>query len=366
MKDWKAKLKFGIKSGKNKSIGRCSILFIIGYSLFISSTLFGCSSSQNNNQQLSSSSVNTDNTTAKKLFRVSRSKQLTALALLEHDGTLEKKLKPLGYKVEWEEFAAGPQALEAMNAGGLDIALTAESPPIFAQAAGESLVYLAANSSDGKAISLLVPFNSPAKSIKDLKGKKIASQKASIGHYLIVKALEKAGLKFTDIQPIYLAPPDANVAFSQSKVDAWFIWEPYVMRNEKSKVGRILLDGGDLRDSNNFYSTTRQFYQQNTPAIKVFLEELEKKHIWARSHSKEMAHLLTSVTQLDPETLEIMHKKYEFKLVPITAKVIETQQKVADLWYNLKLIPQKVNVREDFLTPDQYAQITPPTVLAKQ
>jgi sulfonate transport system substrate-binding protein len=364
-----------MKDRKNKLISQkdnpnnCrSILFTLGYSLVLSTILFGCRDSQTHTQQATSASNNNINTNseARKIFRVVRAKQLVPLALLEKDGNLEKRLNPLGYKVEWEEFAAGPQQLEAMNAGGLDIALTAESPPIFAEAAGSSLVYLAANSSDGKAISLLVPFNSPVKSIRDLKGKKIASQKASIGHYLIVKALQKAGLKFTDIQPVYLQPSDANAAFSQGKVDAWFIWEPFVMRNEKSKVGRVLLDGGDLRDSNNFYSTTRQFYQENTEAIKIFLDELQKEHVWAKSHPKEMAQLLTSVTKLDPETLENMHKKYEFELVPITNKVIETQQKVADIWYDLKLIPKKVNVRECFLTPEQYAQITPPTVLAKK
>jgi sulfonate transport system substrate-binding protein len=121
-----------------------------------------------------------------------------------------------------------------------------------------------------------------------------------------------------------------------------------------------------LRDSNNFYSTTRQFYEKNPEAIKIFLEELQKEHIWAKSHPKEMAQSLTSVTKLDPQTLESMHKKYEFELVPITNKVIETQQRVADLWYGLKLIPKKVNVKEGFLTPEQYAQITPPDVLAKK
>jgi sulfonate transport system substrate-binding protein len=362
MPDWKAKS----TDSKNRPNRLLSTLFLIGYSLFIAGIISGCTSSKNNPQQSASSSADTNNSGAKKLFRVVRSKQLTPLAVLEKDGNLEKRLEPLGYQVEWEEFAAGPQELEAMNAGGLDIALTAESPPIFAEAAGQSLVYLAANSSEGKAISLLVPFNSPAKNIKDLKGKKIASQKASIGHYLIVKALEKVGLKFSDIQPVYLPPPDANVAFSQGKVDAWFIWEPFVMRNEKNKVGRVLLDGGNLRDSNNFYSTTRQFYEKNPEAIKIFLEELQKEHTWAKSHPKEMAHLLTSVTQLDSQTLELMHKKYDFELVPITNKVIETQQRVADLWYDLKLIPSKVNVKEGFLTPEQYAQITPPAVLAKK
>lgn len=237
---------------------------------------------------------------------------------------------------------------------------------MFAQAAGTPLVYLAANSSDGRAVSLLVPTNSTVKSVKDLKGKKIASQKASIGHYLIVKALEKEGLKLSDINPVYLPPPDANVAFSQGKVDAWFIWEPFVTRNVQNKVGRVLIDGGNLRDTNNFLSTTRKFYQENTEVIKVFLEELQKAQVWARNNPKELAQLLAPVTQLDPPTLEIMHDKYDFALVPITEQIINKQQQVADMWYNLKLIPKQVNVRDGFLTPEQYAEITPKEVLAQK
>ncbi|MGF1962143.1 MAG: aliphatic sulfonate ABC transporter substrate-binding protein, partial [Aulosira sp. DedVER01a] len=273
----------------------------------------------------------------------------------------------LGYKLEWPEFAAGPQQLEALNANGLDIASTAESPPVFAQAAGTPLVYLAANSTDGKAVSLLIPNNSTVKSIKDLKGKKVAFQKASIGHYLLVRALEKDGLKLSDVQSVFLPPPDANAAFNQGKVDAWFIWEPFVTRNIQNKVGRVLLDGGDgLRDTNNFYSTTRKFYQENPEVIKVFLEELQKAQIWSKQHPKEIAELLAPVTQLDVPTLEAMHGKYDFSLEPITEKIITKQQQVADKWYSLGLIPKKVNVREGFLKPEDYTKITPQDVLAKQ
>ncbi|MBD2433466.1 MULTISPECIES: aliphatic sulfonate ABC transporter substrate-binding protein [Fischerella] len=360
---------------KHRRLTRRSTLFALGYSLVLSTTLFSCSTPQNNSQQPTGSSAsNTANTAStsntsssnQKVIRIVRSKQLTALAVLEQKGTLAKRLEPLGYKVEWPEFAAGPQQLEALNAGGLDIASTAESPPVFAQAAGTPLVYLAANSSDGRAVSLLVPTNSTVKSVKDLKGKKIASQKASIGHYLIVKALEKEGLKLSDINPVYLPPPDANVAFSQGKVDAWFIWEPFVTRNVQNKVGRVLIDGGNLRDTNNFLSTTRKFYQENTEVIKVFLEELQKAQVWARNNPKELAQLLAPVTQLDPPTLEIMHEKYDFALVPITEQIINKQQQVADMWYNLKLIPRQVNVRDGFLTPEQYAEITPKEVLAQK
>jgi sulfonate transport system substrate-binding protein len=357
-----------LKSWPHRRITRRHVLFAFGYSLVLSTTLFSCSNPQNNpQQQASSSASNVASNATTKVVKIVRSKQLTALAVLEQKRILEQRLEPLGYKVEWPEFAAGPQQLEALNTNALDIAFTAESPPIFAQAAGTPLVYLAANSSDGKAVSLLVPTNSNVKSVKDLKGKKIASQKASIGHYLIVRALEKEGLKLSDIQPVYLPPPDANVAFSQGKVDAWFIWEPFVTRNVQQKVGRVLIDGGEgLRDTNNFFSTTRKFYQENPQVIKIFLEELQKAQNWAKNNPKELAQLLAQTTQLDPPTLEIMHNKYDFSLIPITEQMITKQQEVADKWYNLKLIPKKVNVRDGFLTPEQYAEITPKEVLAKK
>ncbi|MGI2906358.1 aliphatic sulfonate ABC transporter substrate-binding protein [Tolypothrix sp. VBCCA 56010] len=371
MQDLKAKF----ESWKRKRITRRSALFALGYSLVLSTTLFSCSTPQNNTQkQADSSTSNTANTaststssSSKKVVRIVRNKQLTALAVLEKQGNLDKRLESLGYKVEWPEFAAGPQQLEALNANGLDIALTAESPPVFAQAAGTPLVYLAANSTDGKSISLLVPTNSTVKSVKDLKGKKVAFQKASIGHYLLLRALEKEGLKLTDVTSVYLPPPDANAAFSQGKVDAWFIWEPFVTRNEQKKIGRVLIDGSNgLRDTNNFFSTTRKFYQENPEVIKVFLDELQKAQVWSKQHPKEIAELLAPVTQLDVATLEKMHGKYDFALVPINDKIITKQQEVADKWYSLKLIPKKVNVRDGFLSPEEYAKITPQEVLAKQ
>ncbi|MBD2249969.1 aliphatic sulfonate ABC transporter substrate-binding protein [Nostoc parmelioides] len=354
---------------KRRHITRRHALFAFGYSLLLSTTLFSCSSSEKNPQQQTDSSTSnvTSTTTTNKVVKIVRSKQLTALAVLEQKGILAERLKSLGYRVEWPEFAAGPQQLEALNAGALDIASTAESPPIFSQAAGAPLVYLAANSSDGRAISLLVPKNSPIKSVKDLKGKKVAFQKASIGHYLIVRALEQEGLKLSDIESVSLPPPDANVAFSQGKIDAWFIWEPFVTRNVQNGTGTVLIDGGNgLRDTNNFISTNRKFYEENQEVIKVFLEELQKANNWAKNNPKEIAQLLSATTQLEPPILEAMHDKYDFTLIPITAAIINKQQEVADKWYSLGLIPKQVNVRDGFLTTEQYAAITPQEVLAKK
>ncbi|BAY49538.1 aliphatic sulfonates ABC transporter substrate-binding protein [Scytonema sp. HK-05] len=371
-------LKKKFQSWQDSRATRRSLIFRAGYCLVVSTTLFSCSTpsqttqqttqqtAQQTAQQTTQEPASSPTSSGRKVVRIVRSKQLTPLAVLQKQGNLEKRLEPLGFKVEWPEFAAGPQQLEALNAGSLDIASTAESPPVFAQAAGTPLVYLTTTPFNGKTVSLLVSQNSPVKSVADLKGKKIAFQKASIGHYLLVKALEKEGLKLNDVTSVFLAPPDANVAFSQGKVDGWFIWEPFVTRTEQKKIGRELINGGQLRDTGNFYSTSRSFYQAHPDIIKIFFEELQKAEVWSKGNRKEMAQLLAPVTQLDVPTLEKMHSKYDWGLRPITEQVIKKQQEVADMWYSQKLIPKKVNVKDGFLTPEEYAKITPPEVLAKQ
>lgn len=362
-------LRAKFEAWKRLRITRRAVLFLVSYCLILSTALVSCNSastvqqSPNSSNTVASSSSRSAPSNSSNEVRIVRSKQLTALAMLEKQGSLDKALQPLGFKVKWTEFAAGPQQLEALKVGSLDIASTAESPPIFAQASGTPLVYLATTPSNGKPVALLVPKDSLAQSIADLKGKKIAAQKASIGHYLLIKALEKAGLTLNDVESVFLPPPDANVAFTQGRVDGWFIWDPFITRTEKSGAGRVLLDGENLRDTTNFYSTNRDFYKAHPDVIKVFLEELQKAEIYTRDHPKEVAQALAPVTQLPPDILETMHGKYKYGLRPITEQIIAKQQEVANLWYSLKLIPKKVNVREGFLTPEEYAKFTPKEVL---
>ena len=70
-------------------------------------------------------------------------------------------------------------------------------------------MYSAARSS---AVPPISPISKIA-SVADLRGKKVALNKGSNVHYLLVKALEKAGLKYTDIETVFLAPADARAAY---------------------------------------------------------------------------------------------------------------------------------------------------------
>ena len=162
------------------------------------------------------------------------------LILLKGHGGLDGKLAPLGFRVAWKEFPSGPPLLEALNAGAIDFGHAGETPPIFAQAAGVPFVYVAYEPPAPKGEAILVPRNSPINALADLKGKKIALNKGSNVHFLLVRALENAGVKYSEIEPIYLAPADARAAFERGAIDAWVIWDPFQAAAETATGARTL------------------------------------------------------------------------------------------------------------------------------
>ena len=156
------------------------------------------------------------------------------LILLKASGELEKRLDPLGVKVTWSEFPAGPQLLEGLNVGGVDFGTTGETPPIFAQAANAKIKYIGYEPPAPRGEAIVVQSNSSIKKVADLKGKKVVLNKGSNVHYLLVRALENAGLKYSDVETVFLAPADARAAFERGSVDAWVIWDPFLAAAETS------------------------------------------------------------------------------------------------------------------------------------
>jgi len=279
--------------------------------------------------------------------------------LLKNRGVLEKRLQPEGISVQWIDFPAGPQLLEALNVGSIDIGGTGESPPIFAQAAGASLVYVAGVAPSPASQAVLVPASSPIKAIADLKGKKIAFQKGSSAHYLLVQVLEKAGLKYDDIKPISLTPADARAAFIKGSIDAWVIWDPFYAAAEKNANARVLISGDNITEQGGYYLGSRKFVTDNPQIVKEVLEEIESVETWSDKNRDIVAKTLSPVLGIDLDTIKTVTQRRKFGIVPITDRLIEVQQRVADKYYELKLIPRKINIKDATLTPEQYAAISP-------
>jgi sulfonate transport system substrate-binding protein len=285
---------------------------------------------------------------AKGVLRIGYQKYGT-LTLLKGRGTLDKRLNAQGIDVKWTEFPAGPVLLEGLNVGSIDFGTVGEAPPIFAQAAGADLVYVANEPPAPLSEAIVVPKGSSLKTVADLKGRKVALNKGSNVHYLLVKALEKAGLEYKDIETVFLPPSDARAAFERGSVDAWAIWDPFLAAAEKQLGARILADGTGIVSNHQFYLASRPYAEKNADIIRVLIEELARVDDWGRQNHKGVAAILSAQIGLEPAVVELAARRYAYGVKTISPTVIEEQQKIADVFTSLKLIPKKINVRDALL-----------------
>jgi sulfonate transport system substrate-binding protein len=279
-------------------------------------------------------------------LRIGYQKAASTLVLLRTHGTLEKKLAPLNVEVKWLEFAAGPQLLEGLNLGSIDFGYVGEVPPVFALAAGAPLVYTAYELPTPEAEGILVSKDSPIRTVADLKGKKIAFNKGSDVHWLVVKALADAGLKYSDVQPAYLAPADARAAFQNGAIDAWAIWDPFFVAAQRQLGARVLTTAKGIVNRHQYFVSTRSFSEKNAQIVKILMAELGEVGQWVRDNYAQAAAELAPIQGLDPQIIEASLRHYEHIYKPIDDTVLADQQRIADAFYELKLIPQKLTVRD--------------------
>jgi sulfonate transport system substrate-binding protein len=268
------------------------------------------------------------------------------LVLLKARGTLEKRLAPMHVEVKWTEFPAGPQLLEGLNVGSIDFGTVGEAPPIFAQAAGADLVYVGNEPTASAAEAIVVPKDSPIKTVADLKGKKVALNKGSNVHFLLVKLLERARVSYDDIDTIFLTPADARAAFERGSVDAWAIWEPFLAAAQRQTGARILADGNGVVSNHQFFLASRPYASKRADVVAIVLQEVAAVDQWAKTNPKEAAAALQPQIGLDQATLELALSRGGYGVTPVNDAVLAEQQRIADAFYDLKLIPKHINVRD--------------------
>src|SRR5256714_528015 len=274
------------------------------------------------------------------------------LVIARQQSALEKHFTPRGIDVKWVEFSSGPPMLEAMNVGSVDYGAVGDSPPVFAQAAGAAIVYAAGQPvTNGQGI--LVPQSSAIRSLADLRGKRIGFTKGSSAHNIVVQTLEKAGLTYADIAPVYLTPPDAGPAFANGSIDAWSIWDPYFAIGETRQNGRVLVNASEITKSNSFYIANRDFAKNHGAVLQQIIDVTSATAKWAEQHRDEVAKSLSAVTGIPFDIQTVAANRSSFAVGPITDDIIATQQGVADRFHKLGLIPKPVAVRDIVWRPAQ-------------
>lgn len=281
----------------------------------------------------------------KKVVRIGYQKN-GPLLIVKSLGTLDKQLKQLGYKVEWKEFQDGTALLEALNTGSIDFGRTGNTPPIFSQVSGSKLKYVAAGKSKYEGSGILVQKDSSITSLQDLKGKKVAFAKGTSAHYLVVKALEKAGLTLNDIKPVYLSPGDARVAFQQGKVDAWAIWDPYTSSAEVNSDAKMLVNGEGMTTDRDFFLATEGFEKNHQDVVDAIIDQVTKDMDWANKNHDKLIDLLAKALKMDTKSIQMAVERRTYGVEDISDDIIAEQQDIADLFYQLKIIPKKVSIQD--------------------
>lgn len=311
------------------------------------SLLFSLSACQKNNEthETNETNINHHNTSLNIGYQ-----KYGVLPIVKARGELERTLKQQGVQVKWVEFPAGPQLLEGLNVGSVVFGEAGEAPPIFAQAAGSAMVYIANQPAAPNSEALIVPKGSAIQSVADLKHKKVALNKGSNVHYLLLRLLETNHLSFKDITPVYLTPADARAAFESGAVDAWVIWDPFLAAAERQLDAQVIANGTDLVNNHQFYLAQRSYATAHPETIHTVIQALNQTTQWIAQHPDQAAQLLAKQTGLQPEIVKRSIQRMGFAVKPLNDDVIQAQQKIADSFYQHQLIPKPLQVK-DALTP---------------
>lgn len=260
-------------------------------------------------------------------------------AVMEASGVL----KDVPYKIEWKEFPAAAPLLEALGAGAIDTGLVGDAPFTFAAAANVPVKAIAAIRQTQDGLAVLVPKDSAIKSFDELKGKKIATGRGSIGHQLLLAALEAKGWKPTDVQIVFLAPADAKVAYSRGSVDAWSTWEPYVSQEEVLFQSRRVLTAEGLPAGLSLQVATPNAIKDKHADLEDFLRRLTSARAWALKNADSYAQTWGKLMNVEPSVPLAWLTRAKIRIAPIDDSVVGDEQKTADLYLRAGLIKQKLD-----------------------
>lgn len=250
------------------------------------------------------------------------------------------------YRVEWSEFPSAQALLEALSAGAVDLGSVGDAPFLFAYANNPKLKVVHLAQSDDKAavsasaasaVAVMVPGKSSIRTIDDLKGRKIATGKGSIGHYLLLRLLQKAHVKPSEVEVVYLAPGDAKAALASGAVDAWSTWIPYT-NLEQHDGGRVVANGVGVLHNYLFEASNDAAVHAKRPQVLDFIGRLAKAERWEADHGPVFAKVLTKETGLPNDVALDMAQIIPHVPRTITPEVVLEEQGVLAVYHEAGVI----------------------------
>lgn len=266
-------------------------------------------------------------------------------ALLQVSG----ELKDVPYEIRFSEFPAAAPLGEALNAGAVDVGALGDAPYVFALGAGAPLKVVSITHAEGRfTTALLVPKDSPIKTVADLKGKRIVTGRGSIGHYLAIKALRQAGLQTSDVTFINLLPGESRILLSSGGADAWATWDPYTTVATTQSHDRVLISGSELLSNHLYLAATSKAIADKRVQLDDFVARVERAYLWTNAHPNEYAKAQAAITGLPIEVHQEIAKATKMNRVEIDDNVIKGLQATADIYQQEGILTKSIDVSKGF------------------
>lgn len=265
-------------------------------------------------------------------------------ALLKASG----QLKDIPYKIEWTDFPNAGPLIEALAAGAIDTGLGGDAPFIFSLQANSGLKAVAAFRVKGDPTTIMVPGTSSIRRFDDLLGKRVATPRGSIGHYLLLSGLKRLNKPFDAIDIKFLSPSDGRAALNSGAVDAWAIWDPYAALGELGDAMRVVPVDRSLTPGIGFLFGNGASLRDKRPLLSDLAARFAAARIWGETHRDDYAKMLTQQTGVPIAATKLYVSRSVYVPVPIDAGLIAEEQGIADLFHAAGLLPKTVQVAPHF------------------
>jgi sulfonate transport system substrate-binding protein len=270
--------------------------------------------------------------------------------------TAANALKGAQYTVSWQEFVGGPPIVAAETGGSVDLGDMAETPTIFAQAAGDPVKVVAATVSANPKISpfdLVVPASSSITKISQLKGQTIGVQEGTVEQYVLIQILKKAGIPYSAVTIENLSVIDAAAAVTAGKVSAALISQPLVAIDQAAGKIRVLTSAAGYAETLG-YLTASQSALDNPKEAAAISDFVVRFYKAAAVLKKDPLLAEEAYVKIYGVTLAEAKEAAETVVqtaTPITPAIISYQQTEANEFLKLGLITKKLNVKGIFDLP---------------
>lgn len=258
-------------------------------------------------------------------------------------------LDDLPYKIEWSVYPAAVNLHEALKADAVDVGAANDSPTVTAIANGSKVSIVAAWDNGGRGTSLLVPRNSSARSVADLRGKTISpTTRGSVAHHLVVGELRRAGVGLDEVKLAFMSPVDAGAAFQSGAIDAWATWGIYVARSRGQLGARVLSDGADINSGLFVFSATPSALADSRKRLAMadFFNRTERGFVWSRENRAKHVDWYKNFTKQDEAIAEALYdEEVNYRRIAIDDAFAARLRKTFDTWTSIGVLQGDIDFR---------------------